>query len=257
MRFLVLAAILLTFLVPGFAAPSPTAAAQCEFVLGFKTLHDGIPITVGDCLENERHDLMTGDGFQRTAGGLLFWRKADSHTAFTDGYRTWVAGPFGAEQRLNTERFRWEAAQELREAEYRLPVGRDEAPVRLTNGEYTLDAPPSRVRAGLISDQVTTGDLDGNGVADAVAPVFLNTGGSGTFIFLMAMVERDGVLKQVGRALLGDRIRLKSITFSEDGAISIEMITQGPNEPFCCPTMQVIRTFRLEGGELWEEEQKR
>ena len=37
--------------------------------------------------------------------GLLVWRKADNHTAFTDGYRTWVNGPYGLQVRLNTARF--------------------------------------------------------------------------------------------------------------------------------------------------------
>ncbi len=36
------------------------------------------------------------------------WRKADNWTAFTDGYRTWINGPNGLEQRLNSERFPWE-----------------------------------------------------------------------------------------------------------------------------------------------------
>ena len=46
---------------------------------------------------------------QQTTGGLLVWRKADNWTAFTDGYRTWINGPNGLVQRLNTERFEWEA----------------------------------------------------------------------------------------------------------------------------------------------------
>jgi hypothetical protein len=41
-------------------------------------------------------------------GGLLVWRKADNWTAFTDGYRTWINGPAGIQQRLNTQRFSWE-----------------------------------------------------------------------------------------------------------------------------------------------------
>ena len=50
-----------------------------------------------------------GDSVQQTTGGLLVWRKADNWTAFTDGYRTWINGPNGLVQRLNTERFEWEA----------------------------------------------------------------------------------------------------------------------------------------------------
>jgi hypothetical protein len=39
----------------------------------------------------------------------LVWRAFDNWTAFTDGYRTWVNGPLGVQQRLNTECFSWEA----------------------------------------------------------------------------------------------------------------------------------------------------
>ena len=88
--------------------PTSVAAADCQFVLGFKTLRDlvGHEI-VGECLENEHYNEI-GDSVQQTTGGLLVWRKADNWTAFTDGYRSWINGPNGLEQRLNTERFEWE-----------------------------------------------------------------------------------------------------------------------------------------------------
>ncbi len=97
--------------VPLVGIPAaPTAeAAGCEFVLGFATLHDLIPRIVGQCLENEHHNPTNGDGLQMTTGGLLVWRKADNWTAFTDGYRTWVNGPRGLQERLNAQRFAWEA----------------------------------------------------------------------------------------------------------------------------------------------------
>ena len=89
--------------------PTSVSAAECQFVLGFNTLRDlvGHEI-VGECLENEHHNEI-GDSVQQTTGGLLVWRKADNWTAFTDGYRTWINGPNGLVQRLNTERFEWEA----------------------------------------------------------------------------------------------------------------------------------------------------
>ena len=90
-------------------APGQTArAATCQFVLGFAALHDLIPPIVGDCLVGEHHNADNGDGLQETTNGLLVWRKADNFTAFTDGYRTWANGPFGLQERLNTERFAWE-----------------------------------------------------------------------------------------------------------------------------------------------------
>ena len=89
--------------------PTPTPTTVCQFVLGFATLRDLIGHDiVGDCLENERY-AANGNSEQRTTGGLLVWRKSDNWTAFTDGYRTWINGPNGLVQRLNTERFEWEA----------------------------------------------------------------------------------------------------------------------------------------------------
>jgi hypothetical protein len=38
----------------------------------------------------------------------MAWRKADNWTAFTNGSRTWVNGPFGVMERDNEERFDWE-----------------------------------------------------------------------------------------------------------------------------------------------------
>ena len=106
MRYLLASFSLLLFAV---FSTAPAHAADCEFVLGFATIRDLIGHDiVGECLENEHHN-DSGDGVQQTTGGLLVWRQADNWTAFTDGYRTWINGPNGLEQRLNTERFEWES----------------------------------------------------------------------------------------------------------------------------------------------------
>jgi hypothetical protein len=88
----------------------PVLAEDCEFLLGFKDLHDLIPSVVGDCIEDETHNPENGDALQRTTGGLLVWRKADNWTAFTNGATTWLNGPNGLQSRSNSDRFPWEAA---------------------------------------------------------------------------------------------------------------------------------------------------
>lgn len=103
------AALLSVTLLPLGAAPA-SAQTRCGFVLGFaaiRTLIGGN--VVGDCRENEHFDPATGNVAQASTGGLLVWRKADNWTAFTDGFRTWVNGPLGLQQRLNTQRYAWEA----------------------------------------------------------------------------------------------------------------------------------------------------
>jgi hypothetical protein len=109
------------------ASPAPDRAAHrplasqdsdagsgqpCRFQLGFAALHDLLPDVIGSCVENEWHHALTGDALQRTTGGLLVWRKADNWTAFTDGARTWVNGPFGLQDRPNSTRLAWEANPE-------------------------------------------------------------------------------------------------------------------------------------------------
>jgi hypothetical protein len=83
-------------------------AQACRYVLGFAAIHSQIPNIVGDCRSNEMYDAL-GNSNQLTTNGLMQWRKADNFTAFTDGYRTWVNGPCGIEERLNSQRFPWEA----------------------------------------------------------------------------------------------------------------------------------------------------
>ena len=102
----------LAMIVPGAASAGaqalPQPAAPCQFVLGFGTLRDLVGGgKVGDCLENQRF-VPNGNAEQLTGGGLLVWRKADNWTAFTDGSRTWINGPYGLAERPNTELFSWE-----------------------------------------------------------------------------------------------------------------------------------------------------
>ncbi len=81
---------------------------EVAFVLGFRTLADLIPDVVGTPLENEHHNPINGDGLQMTSTGLMVWRKADNWTAFTNGWWTWVNGPYGLQDRPNEMRFGWE-----------------------------------------------------------------------------------------------------------------------------------------------------
>lgn len=108
MRFALTLVLLASLLVPLLASPPPAAAADCQFVLGFKALHDQVPGVVGECKESERYNPTNGDSLQLTTKGLLAWRRADNVAAFTDGYRSWVLGPYGLQTRLNVERFPWE-----------------------------------------------------------------------------------------------------------------------------------------------------
>ena len=243
----------------------PVLAQDCVFQLGFKALRDLIPDVVGDCLENERHDPETGMTLQNTTNGQLIWRKADNWTAFTDGQHTWINGPEGLQQRLNTERFPWEAPaparmvtqrltlEQLRNAEYRLPLlGEENTPIQFEDGEGSIaygEGATERDYAGIEDDMVAFGDLDGDGIADAAVVVFTSGGGSGTFRYLIAVLDRDGTPVQTARVYLGDRVQVESVTIAS-GEIVMDMLAHRRSDGLCCPTLNITRGFALRGDQL-------
>ena len=246
----------------------PLLAQDCSFQLGFKALHDLIPDVVGECLDDEQHNPATGITQQHTANGQLTWRKADNWTGFTDGQRTWINGPQGLQQRLNAERLPWEPAlpaptatqrltlEQLRNAEYRLPLlGDQDTPIRLVDGMGTLvygEGATERETVGLIDDGVAFGDLDGDGNADAAVAVYTSGGGSGTFIYLVAVLDRDGAPSQAARAYLGDRVRVESLSIS-DGQVRAQILAHGPQDGLCCPSLRTTGTFTLRGDRLVQQ----
>ena len=107
LRALSLLTLVLVLLPAGQAAAQQ--APSCQFVLGFKVLHDLTPGDIGDCIDNQ-FTVDNGDAQQHTTKGLMVWRKADNWTAFTNGSTTWINGPQGLVSRPNGDRFPWEAA---------------------------------------------------------------------------------------------------------------------------------------------------
>ena len=256
--------------------PSVSLAADCQFVLGFKSLRDLIGHDiVGECLDNEHYNVI-GDSNQHTTGGLLAWRKADNWTAFTDGYRTWVNGPNGLQQRLNTERFEWEAdyaaisgqatasaltRDALRNAELRTDLfqstfGFNDALVRLKDGIYedvfhyksngSILEHPRWIRMW-DEHPFAFGDLNADGIEDSVVITGVWEGGNIVFTYLTALRNEGGVPVHVASVLLGAKIGIDSMAIS-DGIVTLQTRQLGPDDANCCPSQEVELTYRLTGN---------
>jgi hypothetical protein len=87
-------------------------------------------------------------------------------------------------------------------------------------------------------------DLNGDGVEDAAVLVGENFGGSGTFVFLVVYLNQNGRPQQFAATLVDDRPKINSLAI-EDGQIVLEVLVHGVNDPMCCPTFPVTRTYRL------------
>jgi len=138
-------------------------------------------------------------------------------------------------------------------------LGIDEAPFTLSDGEwegepYVPDG-ASRPMATLAQNLTAFGDLNDDGLTDAAVILGLNTGGSGVFVYLAAVLAQDGQAVNVAVVSLGDRPDVESVQI-EDGQIKLDMLTQGPDDPMCCPTQQLNLVYVLQDDQLVEEDEK-
>jgi hypothetical protein len=138
----------------------------------------------------------------------------------------------------------------LQNLEYRSALTRSgKAP--LVNGQYREPAAPGSASSTMVTltDAVAAGDLTGDGTPGAVVVLATNTGGSGTFMDLAAVALQAAAPVNVATVLLGDRVKINSLSL-QNGAITVDMITQGPADPMCCPTQHVLEVYRLQGDQL-------
>ena len=143
--------------------------------------------------------------------------------------------------------------EQLRNAEYRLPLlGEENTPIQFEDGEGSIaygEGATERDYAGIEDDMVAFGDLDGDGIADAAVVVFTSGGGSGTFKYLIAVLDRDGTPVQAARVYLGDRVQVESVTIAS-GEIVMDMLAHRRSDGLCCPTLNITRGFALRGDQL-------
>jgi hypothetical protein len=121
---------------------------------------------------------------------------------------------------------------------------------RMTNGRYEQNTVNANERwtAGVMN-MTASGDLNQDGTEDAVVLLWANGGGSGQFEYLAAVLNQSGNPKNVATALLGDRVEVMSIEVRAK-QIRVDLITQGLHDPMCCPTLEVVQTYELQGDTL-------
>lgn len=142
----------------------------------------------------------------------------------------------------------------LQNAEYLSELA-DIGRVQLVNGEHReaiVEGGAAELMVRMIGH--TLGDLDGDGKEDAAVLLVTSAGGSGTFRYLAAVINREGMPENVATALLGDRIRVVKIEVQE-GVIAVDLLTHGPGDPMVAPSLEAQWFYRLKGKELARQEE--
>jgi hypothetical protein len=145
------------------------------------------------------------------------------------------------------------SVEQLMNAEY-LSEYTDSGRAKLENGTLVEEILPGSAEKLMVSftGQYASGDLDNDGDQDAAVILATETGGSGLFISLEAVLNDGGQPQAVATLFLGDRVRINAITLQE-GKVNLDMLVHATEDPFCCPSQAATRIFHLEGN-AWVEE---
>ena len=141
-----------------------------------------------------------------------------------------------------------EAAVEPGSMTYRLrsfPSGT----VTLSGGEYRAPAVPGSASEIVVTltDKRIFGSIRGRETGAVV--LVTSPGGTGSFFELALLSKGANGWENSDTLLLGDRVKVHSVRIEND-LVVVAMTTHGPNDPLCCPTMNVIRRFMVQDNRL-------
>jgi len=118
-------------------------------------------------------------------------------------------------------------------------------------GEPAVPGSSSRPRIDLVDLMWEETDLDRDGDGDVGVLLSQATGGTGDLLYLAAIISDEGTPTNPSTVLVGDRVQVMGMS-SEAGAISMDLVVAGPEDPMCCPTRKVRRSWKFSGGALSE-----
>ncbi len=134
-----------------------------------------------------------------------------------------------------------------------------EDPVTLVDGKYEgapfAPGSDSRPTVQRIEELAVSGDFDGDGLDDAAVLLVENSGGSGSFVYLAALMARSGGALNHGTVRLGDRVQVVAMS-AEAGEIVLDLVTPGPDDAMASPSAKVRLRYRVDGETLVEVERR-
>ena len=141
---------------------------------------------------------------------------------------------------------------ELRSATY-TGLSEIRSSVKLQNGRWTgSPAKPgaaSRPTVELADDFRVVGDLDGDGIDESVVVLTYSSGGSGSASYLAVMSRKNGSIRNVATAALGDRVQLRSVRI-DNRKLLVAGVRAGIHDAMCCPGELVEWQWTLNAGKL-------
>lgn len=124
----------------------------------------------------------------------------------------------------------------------------------LVNGKSEKEIAPGSASKTItnIFGTPTYGDINADGKEDAVIILTQNSGGSGTFYYVAAALNKGGVYQGTNAILLGDRIAPQTVQI-KDGIIIANYADRNPGESMSIrPSLGVSKYMSIDGDVLRE-----
>jgi len=129
--------------------------------------------------------------------------------------------------------------EKLKNAEYYFLA---KGPIQLAGGKYE---DPATKRTYTMSDVVTYGDINKDGIKDAVTVLKVTIPNTGNFSYLVALINDAGNPKNISSEFMGPGIVPKSLKVKPDNSIEAVMDQYQAGDPECCPSLKITRTYKL------------
>lgn len=139
----------------------------------------------------------------------------------------------------------------LKNAEYTIPEFNNASTLfKFTDGTSIRGDSTSPDYADLrMLDFFPFGDLNEDGAQDAAVVIAANYGGTGVFVSIHAVLNENGQPRQAASIAIDDRPQVNKLEV-RNGEIFLDAVVHGLEDPMCCPSVSVTRTYRLLGASL-------
>ena len=124
--------------------------------------------------------------------------------------------------------------------------------IKLVGGTSTVDISPGSAEKleTVTFNKPAIGDLNHDGKNDSAVLLVQDSGGSGLFYYLVAIIDEAGVAKNTNSIFIGDRIEPKNISISNN-KIRLDFVDRNIDEPMSAePTVKKTKFFEVNKGDL-------
>ncbi|QZZ18585.1 hypothetical protein J5X98_13880 [Leptothermofonsia sichuanensis E412] len=137
--------------------------------------------------------------------------------------------------------------EKLKNTEYYILA---DGPIKLTKGTFTDD----KKRVFTLEEPVAYGDLNRDGIKDAIAPLTITIDGR-KFTYLVGVINEGGNPRHASAEFLGERAKVKTLS-ANAGKITVKMDKYSPGDRDGYPSQTVTREYTFKPFKSAEEEKK-